>query len=43
MSDLDSYITRCYDLLARNETEAQDEELCICSKLVKHETQDQPE
>ncbi len=37
MSDLDSYLTRCYDLLsAKKETVREDEELCACANLIRH-------
>lgn len=40
MSDLDSYLQRCYDLLLQQETpgRAQDDECCACARLVEHDT-----
>jgi|GEM_PF-3012542 len=41
MSDLDSYITRCYDLLlTQEEGTGNEEEMCACSKLVDHENKE---
>lgn len=35
MSDLDSYLTHCYDLLLKAKSPGE-EELCACATLVKH-------
>jgi hypothetical protein len=38
MSDLDSYLTHCYDLLLQKKAAmAEDEELCACSRLVEND------
>ena len=39
MSDLDSYVAHCYDLMLKdkNNEKQQDEELCACAKLVQHD------
>ena len=40
MSDLETYLNHCYDLLLRADdhahTVAEDEELCACANLVGH-------
>jgi len=40
MSDLDSYLLRCYDLLMARKRPQEDEELCACAHLIRHDEQE---
>lgn len=38
MSDLETYLNHCYDLLLKSDTpRTEDEELCACASLVAHD------
>jgi len=39
MSDMETYLNRCYSLLFGAPQQAPEEELCACAKMVHHDEQ----